>query len=93
MKCPKCNEEIKEGSIICPSCGNKMEQEQKQEQDKEDRNWNGLIIGCSAVISAIGILFIKSELSPLKFFMTYLIIFIGVYLCLGLIYLIFFKDK
>ncbi len=61
MKCSKCNEEIKEGSIICPYCGNKIEDkiEDKKEDKKKDKKW-GLVIGCSAIISALIILSINS---------------------------------
>lgn len=87
MKCPKCNEEIKDGSIICSNCGNKIE------KNKEDKNGYGcgLILGCSAIISALVVLCIKSELSPGKFFAIYLIAFVIVFLCINIIYLIFKK--
>ena len=92
MKCPKCNEELKEGSIICPNCGNTIQKQIDKDKDKE-KSCNGLILGCSAIISALIILCIKSELSPKKFFITYFIIFVFVYLFIGLIYIIFFKNK
>ena len=87
MKCPKCNEEIKDGSIICSNCGNKIE------KNKEDKNGYGcgLILGCSVIISALVVLCIKSELSAGKFFVTYLIVFAIVFLCMNIIYLIFKK--
>ena len=87
MKCPKCNEEIKDGSIICSNCGNKTE------KNKEDKNGYGcgLILGCSVIISALVVLCIKSELSAGKFFVTYLIVFAIVFLCMNIIYLIFKK--
>ena len=35
MKCPKCNEELKEGSIVCPNCGNKTEEITKEKRDSK----------------------------------------------------------
>lgn len=88
MKCPKCNEEIKDGSIICPNCGNKIENELKE--DKKGYGY-GLILGCSAIISALVVLCIKTELSPGKFFATYFIAFVIVFLVINIIYFIFKK--
>lgn len=84
MKCPKCNEEIKDDSIICSNCGNKIE------KNKEDKNGYGcgLILGSSVIISAIIVLCIKTELSAGKFFITYFIVFAIVFLCINIIFLI-----
>jgi hypothetical protein len=87
MKCPNCKEELKKGSIICPNCGNKIE------EIKEEKTGYayGLILGCSAIISALVVLCIKTELSPGKFFSIYFIAFVIVFLCVNIIYLIFRK--
>ena len=88
MKCPKCNEEIKDTSIICPNCGNKIENERKE--DKKGYGY-GLILGGSVIISALIVLCIQTELSAGKFFVTYFIVFAIVFLCINIIYLIFRK--
>ena len=90
MKCPKCNEELKEGTKFCSNCGNEIEQE------KEDKSWNGLMLGCSAIVAALILLSINSKFSLIQFFITYLAIFVAVYLCVGIIYImcrLFFKKK
>ncbi len=88
MKCPKCNEEIKDGSIICPYCGNKVEEE--IEDKKEDKKW-GLVIGCSAIISALIVLLIHSQIPIKKFLLIYIGVFVVVFLFLSIIYIIFRK--
>ena len=92
MKCPKCNEEIKEGSIICPYCGNKIEDkiDDKKEDKKKDKKW-GLVIGCSAIISALIILSINSELPLEKFIINYIGAFVVVFFFLSIIYIVFRK--
>ena len=87
MKCPKCNEEIKDGSTSCSNCGNKIEE---ITEEKKDSKW-GLVLGCSAILSALVVLCIKTELAPGKFFATYFLVFVVVFLCLSIIYLIFKK--
>ena len=87
MKCPKCNEELKEGIIVCPNCGNKTEEITKE---KRDSKW-GLVLGCSAILSALVVLCIKSELAPGKFFAIYFLVFVAIFLFLSIIYLIFKK--
>ena len=92
MKCPKCNEKLKEESIICPNCGNKIEIIKKEEkEDTTGYGVHGIIIGISAITSALIILSIKSQLPIKNFFLIYLGIFAAVYLFIGLIYIIFFK--
>ena len=88
MKCPKCNEELKEGSIICPNCGNKTKE--IKEKKEEDTKW-GLVLGCSAIISALVVLFIHSQIPIKQFLLIYLGAFVVVFLCLSIIYLIFRK--
>ena len=90
MKCPKCNEKLKEGSIICSNCGNKIEIIKKEE--KEEKKW-GIVVGLSAIISALIILFIHSQIPIKQFLVIYLGIFVAVFLFMGLIYIIFFKRK
>ena len=91
MKCPKCNEEIKDDSIICPNCGNRIEKREEEiEEKKEDRKW-GLVIGCSAIIAALIILSINSELPFGKFVINYIGAFVVVFFFLSIIYLIFRK--
>ncbi len=88
MKCPKCNEEIKDGTKFCSNCGTAIE--------KEDKSWNGLMLGCSAITAALILLCINSKFSLIQFFITYLAIFVAVYLCIGIIYImcrLFFKNK
>ena len=88
MKCPKCNKEIKDESVNCPNCGNKIKEE--IEEKREDTKW-GLVVGCSAILSALIILSIKSQLPIKNFFVLYLGVFVAVFLCLSIIYLIFRK--
>lgn len=87
MKCPKCNEELKDESIICPNCGNKIIEEI---EEKRDSKW-GLVLGCSAIISALVVLFIHSQIPIKQFLLIYLGVFVAVFLCLSIIYLIFRK--
>ena len=87
MKCPKCNEELKDGSIICPNCGNKTKEEI---EEKRDSKW-GLVLGCSAIISALVVLFIHSQIPIKQFLLIYLGVFVAVFLFLSIIYLIFRK--
>ena len=35
MNCPKCNYELKDGSKFCSSCGEKIEEEKKEEEVKD----------------------------------------------------------
>ena len=87
MKCPKCNEEIKDGIEFCSHCGNKIE--------KNEENGNtpiGIMTGCAAIISALLILSIDSEFSLIKFLVTYFVIFVFVFLLIGIIYLLFIKK-
>ena len=87
MKCPKCNEELKEGTKICSKCGNEME------EIKEEKSGYGcgLILGSSVIISALIVLCIKTELSAGKFFVTYFIVFAIVFLSINIIFFIFKK--
>jgi hypothetical protein len=90
MKCSQCNEELKEGSIICPNCGNKIEV-LKEDEKESGHGMYGIIVGSTAIISSLIILSIKSQLPAKNFFLIYLGIFVCVFFFISVIYVIFRK--